>query len=485
MLPLTLAEIAAATGGRVDPPEAADVRVTAPASLDSRDVPAGGLFVAIAGERVDGHDYAAAAVAGGAAAVLGTREVGVPAVVVPDPGVALGRLARVVLDRLRAEGELTVLAMTGSQGKTGVKDYLSQVLAAVGPTVATAGNFNNELGVPLTVLRADAGTRYLVVEMGARGIGHIAYLCTIAPPDVAAVLNVGTAHLGEFGSVDAIARGKGEIVEALSGSGVAVLNADDARVAAMVERTPARVLHFGEGAGPDGVAWRGLALDELGRPEVELGHGGTWLPLRLAASGAHQVANAAAAAALAIGAGVELEVVVAGLAASSPRSRWRMEVTERQDGLLVVNDAYNANPGSMAAALRTLVSIADRRSVGRSIAVLGEMLELGETSHDEHVALGRTAGELGVDLVVAVGAPDGVGGWIADAARAAGAEAHLTPTRHEALAWLRHNVSARDVVLLKASRGGGLEVVAEGLLATGGDRAEGAVDPDQQEGPTT
>ncbi|GAB3088585.1 UDP-N-acetylmuramoyl-tripeptide--D-alanyl-D-alanine ligase [Nocardioides zeae] len=485
MLPLTLAEIASATGGRVDPPEAADVRVTGPASLDSRDVPDGGLFVAVAGERVDGHDYAAAAVAEGAAAVLAAREVGVPAVVVADPAVALGRLARTVLDRLRAEGDLTVLAMTGSQGKTGVKDYLSQVLGAAGPTVATAGNFNNELGVPLTVLRADAGTRYLVVEMGARGIGHIAYLCSIAPPDVAAVLNVGTAHLGEFGSVDAIARGKGEIVEALSGSGVAVLNADDARVAAMVERTPARVLHFGEGAGPDGVAWRGLTLDELGRPEVELGHGGTWLPLHLAASGAHQVANAAAAAAMALGAGVDLDVVVAGLAGASPRSRWRMEVTERHDGLLVVNDAYNANPGSMAAALRTLVAIADRRSVGRSIAVLGEMLELGETSRDEHVALGRVAGELGVDLVVAVGAADGVGGWIADAAREAGAEAHLTSTRHEALAWLRHNVSARDVVLLKASRGGGLEVVAEGLLATAGDRAEGTGEKDQQEGPTT
>ncbi|MDF9716553.1 UDP-N-acetylmuramoyl-tripeptide--D-alanyl-D-alanine ligase [Nocardioides sp. ChNu-153] len=468
MIPLTLAEVAAATGGRVDPPEAADVVVTGAASLDSRAVPAGGLFVALPGERVDGHDYAAAAVAGGAAAVLAERAVGVPAVVVADGAVALGRLARAVLERLP---DAQVLAVTGSQGKTGVKDYLAQVLASVGPTVATAGNLNNELGVPLTVLRAEPGTRFLVVEMGARGIGHIAYLCTLAPPRVAGVLNVGQAHVGEFGSVDNIAVAKGEIVEALPPDGRAVLNADDHRTAAMVSRTQAPVLTFGE-AGD--VAWRDLRLDPLGRPRVELGYAGTWAPLSLAASGAHQVANAAAAVAFAVAAGVPFADAVAALDGAGSRSRWRMEVTERADGLVVVNDAYNANPASMAAAVRTLVAIAAERPGGRSVAVLGEMRELGDGSEAEHRALGALAAASGVDVVLAVGDDDGPAGWIvAGAVPGAGTtgrdpggpESFVTSTRDEALRWLGENVSARDVVLVKASRGAALEVVADGLLA--------------------
>ena len=202
MIEMTLGQIAAVVGGEVagDP----EVTVTGPAFRDNRDPERGGLFVAIVGERVDGHDFAEPAVAGGAAAVLGTRATGVPTVVVADVQDALARLARHVVDALRP----TVLALTGSQGKTGTKDYLGQVLAGAGPTVATAGNLNNELGVPLTVLRAAPDTDFLVVEMGARGIGHVAELCRIAPPDVAAVLNVGTAHLGEFGSREAIAETK-------------------------------------------------------------------------------------------------------------------------------------------------------------------------------------------------------------------------------------------------------------------------------------
>ncbi len=205
----------------------------------------------------------------------------------------MGRLARHVLDRLDA----TVLALTGSQGKTGTKDYLAHVLSQAGTTVATSANNNNELGVPLTVLRADESTTYLVVEMGARGIGHIAYLCDIAPPQIAAVLNIGTAHIGEFGSREAIALAKGEIVESLPSSGVAVLNADDDLAAALEARTEARVLSFGV-AGE--VTWRAVELDDLGRPSFELGYAGEWQAVRLLQSGAHQVANAAAAAAMAM-----------------------------------------------------------------------------------------------------------------------------------------------------------------------------------------
>ena len=221
MIAMTTAEIAEVVGGVAH----GDATVTGPAFFDSRAVEPGGLFLAVAGERVDGHAYAEGAVAAGAAAVLGSRPTGVPTVVVDDPVVALGLLARHVRDRLP---DLTVLALTGSQGKTGTKDYLAQVLAAAGETVATAGNLNNEIGVPVTVLRASETTRFLVVEMGARGVGHISYLCGIARPTIAGVLNVGTAHLGEFGSRETIAVAKGEIVEGLPADGVAVLNQDDA-----------------------------------------------------------------------------------------------------------------------------------------------------------------------------------------------------------------------------------------------------------------
>ena len=454
MIPLTLEQIAAAVGGTVDGDPA--TVVTGAPFHDSRTPVAGGLFVAVAGERSDGHDYAAATHEAGAAAVLGTRPTGVPAVLVDDPVAALGRLARHVLDGLDA----TVLAVTGSQGKTGTKDYLAQVLATAGPTVATAGNFNTEIGVPLTVLRADRDTAYLVVEMGARGLGHIAYLCEIAPPRVAAVINVGTAHLGEFGSREAIAVAKGEIVESLPGDGVAVLNADDALTAPMAGRTVARPLMFGV-AGD--VSWRGVELDELGRPSFELGYAGEWCPVRLTQSGAHQVLNAAAAAAMALAAGLSLGPVADALTAAQPLSRWRMEIHERSDGLVVVNDSYNANPASMTAAIDALVAIGGRAG-RRTVAVLGEMKELGPSALEDHRTVGRAAAAAGVDVVVAVGDPaSGIGegaeatpGWSGVAVHTAG--------RAEALSWVRENVSAQDVVLVKASRRAALEVIADGLL---------------------
>ncbi len=294
-----------------------------------------------------------------------------------------------------------MVALTGSQGKTGTKDYLAHVLAGFGPTVATAGNHNNEIGVPLTVLNATAETEYLVVEMGARGIGHIAYLCRIAPPTVAAVINVGTAHIGEFGSREAIGVAKGEILEALPSDGVAVVNADDDLTAAMTTRTDARVLTFGS---TGDVTWRGLELDDLGRPSFDLGYAGGWYAVRLTQTGTHQALNAAAAAALAIGLGLPADRVADRLSTAEPASRWRMELHERADGLIVVNDAYNANPASMVAAIEALTSIGRRRS-RRTVAVLGEMKELGAEADDAHHEVGRAAAEAGVDVVVAVGVP--------------------------------------------------------------------------------
>jgi len=455
MIPMTLSEVAAVVGGHLADAGDGLAEVTAPAFVDTRTPERGGLFLAVRGEHVDGHDYAASAVAGGAVAVLGQRPTGEPTVVVDDPVVAIGRLARHVVDRLGT----TVLALTGSQGKTGTKDFLAQVLAPGGATIATEGNRNNEIGVPLTVLRATPETRFLAVEMGARGIGHIAELCSVAPPRVAAVLNVGTAHVGEFGSREAIAQAKGEIVEALPADGTAVLNADDPLVAAMSTRTSARIVTFGS---TGDVRWRGLDLDDLGRPSFELGYDGTWSAVRLLEAGAHQVPNAAAAAAMAHAAGVGWPEVVEALASARSLSPWRMALHERADGLVVVNDAYNANPASMAAALDALAAIGER-GARRTVAVLGEMLELGASSGADHVAVGEHAAALGVDVLVTVGAAADA---IADGARRTpgwSGEAVPTAGRDQAADWLRHNAVARDVILVKASRGAALEHVADVL----------------------
>jgi UDP-N-acetylmuramoyl-tripeptide--D-alanyl-D-alanine ligase len=458
MIEMTLAEIAEVVGGVAH----GEATVTGGAFVDTRTPEPGGLFVAVVGERVDGHDYAGTALAAGAVAVLGSRPTDAPTVVVDDVVTALGVLARHVVDRL---SDTTVLAMTGSQGKTGTKDYLTHVLEAAGPTVATRGNANNELGVPLTVLRADPETRFLVVEMGARGIGHVGYLCTIAPPSVAAVLNVGTAHIGEFGSREAIAQAKGEIVEALPADGTAVLNAEDPLVAAMAGRTRARVSTFG--APPADVAVTDLTDDELGRQSFELAHRGSGATVHLDQVGAFQWRNAAAAAAMALAAGVDLDTVADALSDARSTSRWRMEVRERADGALVVNDAYNANPESMEAALESL-QVIGRRSGRRTVAVLGEMLELGADAASGHHRVGAFARTAGVDVLVVVG----------EAARAVadgfGGEAIVTAGRDEALSWLRENVSAADVVLVKASRGAALEVVVEALLAPDPGGTEGS-----------
>lgn len=466
MITLSLAEIAAVVGGRVADGADPELRVTGAAYLDSREAVPGGLFVAVVGERVDGHEFAA-----GAHAVLGSRPTESPTVVVDDPVTALGLLASHLLRRL----DVTVIALTGSQGKTGTKDFLAGALSAVaGPeaVVATRANHNNELGVPLTVLRADEATRFLVVEMGARGIGHIGYLCRIAPPDVAAVLNVGSAHIGEFGNREAIAQAKGEIVEALGADGVAVLNADDPLVAAMAPRTAGRVLRFGA-AGPSApeIAWRDVRLDDRGRARFVLEDGaGAAVEVSLRPPGGHQVANAAAAVALAVAAGADFAGVAAALAAVDPPSRWRMEVTERRDGLLVVNDAYNANPESTVAALEALAAMG--AGGRRTVAVLGEMKELGAEHIAGHRAVGAAAARLGVDVLLVVGEPAEP---IADGARSEpGGVAQIISVRgrSEAVDWLVHNAGPEDVVLVKASRGAALERVAAALTEAPDDHEE-------------
>jgi UDP-N-acetylmuramoyl-tripeptide--D-alanyl-D-alanine ligase len=463
---VTVDEIATMLGAELSGPGDTTAVVTALTS-DSRAVAAGALFVALPGEHVDGQDYVAEATAAGAAASLTRHPVqGALCLVVRDPLVALGRVSRYLVDRASAKG-LQVVGITGSVGKTSTKDLLAQVLERVGPTVAAAGNFNNELGVPLTVGRVDEQTRFLVAEMGARGIGHIAYLCVIAPPRVGVVLNVGQAHVGEFGGQAAIAQAKGELVAALPADGWAVLNIDDPLVWSMRRRTRGNVLPWSTIQPLDDGVWAsGLVGDAFGRYSFALRYGQSETDVQLQLTGRHQVANAVAAAAAAVALGVELHAVAAALTAAGPRSRWRMELHDRSDGVTVINDSYNANPDSMRAALTTLAELG--RAGRHTWAVLGDMLELGETAAEEHAAIGRFAAQSGVEHLVAIGE---FAVQITSAAVAAGLpsmRAVSVTDKAEAAALVCRDVEQGDVVLVKASRGLALDTVADEILSAVG-----------------
>ncbi|MFG2473307.1 UDP-N-acetylmuramoyl-tripeptide--D-alanyl-D-alanine ligase [Streptomyces fagopyri] len=465
MIALSLAEIAAVVGGQThDIPDPAP-QVTGPVVRDSREVEPGSLFVAFAGERVDGHDFAREVVDAGAAAVLASRPVGVPAIVVDDVQKALGALARHVVERLG----VTLVALTGSAGKTSTKDLIAQVLRSKAPTVFTPGSLNNEIGLPLTALTATEETKYLVLEMGARGIGHIRYLTDLTPPKIGLVLNVGTAHIGEFGGREQIAQAKGELVESLPEDGTAVLNADDPLVRAMASRTKARVVLFGESGEAD-VRAENVRLTDLGQPVFRLHTPSGCGDVTMRLYGEHHVSNALAAAAVAHELGMSADEIARALSEAGSLSRWRMEVTERPDGVTVVNDAYNANPESMRAALRALAAMGRGR---RTWAVLGQMAELGDEALAEHDAIGRLAVRLNVSKLVAVGGREA--SWLQLGAYNEGSwgeeSVHVSDAQ-AAVDLLRSELRPGDVVLVKASRSVGLERVAQALLAGG---AEGEV----------
>ncbi|MFD3439989.1 UDP-N-acetylmuramoyl-tripeptide--D-alanyl-D-alanine ligase [Streptomyces sp. NPDC058685] len=478
MIALSLAEIAEIVGGQPhDIPDPA-VRITGPVVIDSRQVGPGALFAAFAGERVDGHDYAERAVGAGAAAVLATRPVGVAAIIVPDVTAALGALARHVVERLGT----TTVALTGSAGKTSTKDLIAQLLERKGPTVYPAGNLNNEIGLPLTALRADEGTQHLVLEMGARYIGDIRYLTGLVPPKVGLVLNVGSAHIGEFGGREQIAQAKGEIIENLppaDAGGVAVLNADDPLVRAMAPRTKARVVFFGEAESAD-IRAENVRLTHQGRPAFTLHTPTGCSDVTMRLYGEHHVSNALAAAAVAHELGMPVDEIALALSEAGTLSRWRMEVTERPDGVTIVNDAYNANPESMKAALRALAAMggAAQAQGGRTWAVLGQMAELGDEALAEHDAVGRLAVRLNVSKLVAVGGREA--SWLQLGAYNEGSwgeeSVHVSDAQ-AAIDLLRSELRPGDVVLVKASRSVGLELVAQALLenAAGSSDGQGAV----------
>lgn len=434
----TTTEIAAATGGEVfGRPATVDG-----ASIDSRRVRRGQLFVPIVAER-DGHDFIADAVAAGAPAYLTSGPIeAATAVRVPDTAAALTALGSVARDRLGDR----VVAITGSVGKTSLKDLLASATATTYATTASAGSFNNELGVPLTLLEAPDGTECTIVEMGARGVGHIAALCEVGRPTIGVVTVVAGVHLEVFGSLDDVARGKGELVAALPASGTAVLNADDPRVAAMAGRTEATVLTFGQEGGE--VRAEAVTLDEHLRSRFQLRSPWGDAEVVLAIAGRHQVINALGAAAAALAMGIGPAAVADGLGGAS-LSAMRMDLRTAPGGHRVLDDSYNANPTSMEAALRAIAEL----PAARHLAVVGTMAELGPDAPSLHRSVRALAEELGIELIV-VDQP-----WYGVDGDDAVADVDAAIARLRAL-----GVGDGDVVLVKASRSAGLDRVAAALL---------------------
>jgi UDP-N-acetylmuramoyl-tripeptide--D-alanyl-D-alanine ligase len=450
MIPLRLFELAAVVRGELvgaDP----DL-VVAQVTTDSRHVPSGSLFVALRGEHHDGHDHAADAVSGGAVAVLAERPMtGVPTIVVSDTWQGIADLAGHVRDHV----DPLVVGITGSVGKTTTKDFTGAVLAAARRTVAARGSFNNEVGVPLTLLRLEADHEAIVVEMGARGVGHIADLATYVKPDIGIVTAVAGVHLELFGTIDDITVAKGELVESLPATGAAVLNVDDHRVASMASRTVASVIRVSSlGAGDADVVAGDIALDDFARATFTARTPWGDVRTRLPVAGRHQVDNALLALAVAGHAGVDLELAAKALEQAAV-SAWRGEVVEA-GGVRILNDAYNANPTSTRAALDTLMSL---EVPGRRIAVLGVMAEIGDTADVEHREVGAYANEVGVDRLVVVG-DEAVG--IAAGARDAGMAADCVVAVDDAedASLAVDDLSEGDALLVKASRVAALETVA-------------------------
>ena len=469
MIALTIAEIAAIVGGRIAPPQNPGglpdphAVVSGSVQTDSRLVEPGSIFLAMPGEDTDGHLYAARAVAAGAALVIAERpvDVGAPLILV-DSGVrALGELARFVVARVHDRGTLTVIAITGSNGKTTTKNMIAAILGSQGPTVAPVDSFNNHVGAPISMLRIDESTRYLVVEMGASHPGEIAHLARIARPDVAVVLKVGLAHVGEFGGIATTAASKAELVTGLDDSAVAILHAGDERVAKMAGLTRAAVRWFGDGPRNDtGLRATNVSTGATGTRFTVVADGSDF-EVNLRIAGDHHALNALAALSVATELGIDLAAAITAIESLSRAERWRMELLPTASGALVINDAYNASPDSTEAALRTLRQLG--RTGGRTIAVLGEMTELGAASAELHAEIGALVANLGIDELLVVG--ERARGVFTGAAREREWRGRLVfvPDAEIAHQLLASHLGANDVVLVKSSKAAGLRFVGDRL----------------------
>jgi UDP-N-acetylmuramoyl-tripeptide--D-alanyl-D-alanine ligase len=458
MIELKASEIAKIIDGQLI---GSDITVTAAPVFNSNQATEGSIFLALVGEKTDGHNYISDAFARGCVLALVTKEVPERCIVVKDVLAALNSLASYVRQALP---ELKVIALTGSQGKTTTKDLLRHILETVAPTVAPAGNFNNELGAPITLLQCDQKTKFCILEMGARHLGDIAALCKMATPDIGVVLRVGTAHVGEFGSEELVAKAKSEMISSLSSSAVAVLGKYDPYTPAMSALHSGVTMTFGETTSAD-VRATDIEIRE-GRPHFDLVTPAGRASVALRIVGIHQVSNALAAAAIATNLNISIDLIAGALSTAELHSKWRMEISEL-DGLVLINDSYNASPESTEAALRTLVLFAQERG-GQSWAFLGKMHELGASSLQHHSRLGTLASELGIDHLVCVASPE----YAAQVNVSSAITVHLFDSK-ELAAELVSQMRQGDVVLVKASRAEKFEEVAESITQKWNSREVG------------
>ncbi|MBM7768881.1 MULTISPECIES: UDP-N-acetylmuramoyl-tripeptide--D-alanyl-D-alanine ligase [Glutamicibacter] len=477
MIELSLTDLLDITGGKATATAAPDTVITS-VTTDSREVVPGALFVAKPGEFSDGHAFIDRARAAGAVLALAERVTydedrrEHPAVIVHDAVEAMGKIAARIVAHLKEKNDAKVVGITGSAGKTTTKDLLAGILSQVAPTVSPIGSYNGEVGVPLTVFNATEETKYLVIEMGATGIGHLTYLTDMVHPQVGVVLCVGTAHAGEFGGVENIEKAKGELVEALDADGIAILNAEDPRVARMDSRSGGAVRFFGTGnSKPEnaGVWATDVAVNKHGQPELTLQFpGGFSKRITSGLLGRHHVTNILAAANAALALDIAPELIAAALEGRAAGSRWRMERIERPDGVSIINDAYNANPESMRAALVTLAELglgADGAPGRRTWAVLGEMLELGDDSIHQHDLLGRMAVRMNIKKLVVVGRGAKPAYNSAVLEGSWGDEAFYVEDVDEARALLQEQLQPGDIALFKSSNGAGLRFLGDEIAA--------------------
>jgi len=466
MFDLSLGQVCEIVGGQLAGDPA--IRMSG-ISIDSRETKPGDLFAAIIGDRVDGHEFVSQANEKGAIAFLVSKAVSGDHVLVPaspdalDPVIhAIAKLSAHI--RTLMSG-VEVIGITGSSGKTSTKDMIGQILSHAGITHAPAGSLNNELGLPLTLLSSPSDVKYLVAEMGMRGLGHISHLCSIAKPSIGVITNVGHAHIGEVGSIEGIAKAKSELVSSIPASGVVVLNADDERVLAMRQLTSATVFTYGFSKTAD-VRAENLQLTSYGSYSFDLVYRSDRYSASIPILGEHNVLNALAAAAVGIAVGMDVKDISRALTTLKQMSKWRMEVHQIPGNLTIINDAYNANPESMSAALHTLTAIP---ATGRSLAILGKMHELGEASDAIHAQLAKLAIDLGVSQVVAVGelakcyALPALDSPVSarDSFDSKNQKSVWLPDFQAACDYIVNQVNSGDVLLFKASRAEHFEVLAE------------------------